>query len=279
MTSSAIHFQNAVPLVLIGAGNMGGALLDGWLGKGMAADKIVVVDPGLSDDRRSHWGGKGVTLADTASGHLDRARTLVLAVKPQLMGGLLSDLLGKVSGTSLVVSVAAGTPVSTFEAKFGFEQPIVRAMPNTPAMIGEGMSVGFANGHVSDDQKAAAHALMASVGSVAWIDDEGLLDAVTGVSGSGPAYVFHMVEALAAAGEAAGLPDALAWQLARQTVIGGGAMLERLDQSASELRENVTSPNGTTAAALEVLMGADGFTDVLTRGVAAATARSRELAK
>ena len=275
-----LHDLNLVaPLVLVGAGNMGGALLDGWLAKGLSGSAVTVVDPGLPDERHRQFVEQGIEVSASVSGQLSNCRTLVLAVKPQLMSPLLLELVGKLSGQCLVISVAAGTTVETFKASLGVDQPIVRVMPNTPAMVGAGMSVGFCNSHVSEQQIAHAHSLMAAVGDVAWIDDEALMDAVTGVSGSGPAYVFYLAEAMTVAGVAAGLPERLAAQLARQTVIGGGALLASSAEPASVLRENVTSPNGTTAAALEVLMADNGLSALMTRAIAAAAARSRELSK
>jgi len=262
---------------LVGGGRMGGALLDGWLQRGLVADHVTVIDPNLSAGATP----PGVTLVGDpgALSAMAAPDVLLLAVKPQVMdtvAGAYRHLGGE--GT-VVLSVAAGRSIAGFATLFGAQAPIVRAMPNTPAAVHRGMTVACANGAVSDTQRTLCDALLSAVGHVAWIADEALMDAVTAVSGSGPAYVFLLAECLAAAGEKAGLPADLAARLARVTVSGAGALLDPAEADPATLRRNVTSPGGTTAAALEVLMAEpDGLGGLLDQAVAAAAARSRALA-
>jgi pyrroline-5-carboxylate reductase len=206
------------------------------------------------------------------------ATVVVLAVKPQVMDAVLAPYPALVRPDTVFLSIAAGRTIGSFEAVLGAAARIVRAMPNTPAAVGRGITVLTGNDNVTAAQRDACEALMTAVGKVAWVSEEGLIDAVTGVSGSGPAYVFHLVEAMAAAGVAAGLPPDLAMQLARETVAGSGELLAQSTDPAATLRENVTSPGGTTAAALDVLMSDEGLTDLMTRAILRATERSRELA-
>jgi pyrroline-5-carboxylate reductase len=201
----------------------------------------------------------------------------VLAVKPQSMGEALPGLAALGNGTTLFLSIAAGTPIESLEAALGPRSPIVRAMPNTPAAIGRGITALVGNARADEPALALAEALMQAVGRTVRLSDESLMDAVTAVSGSGPAYVFLLIEALAAAGEAEGLGRDLALALARATVAGAGALAESSERSPAELRTDVTSPGGTTAAALAVLT--DGLPPLIRRAVAAAAARSRELAR
>ena len=260
-------------IALAGAGKMGGAMLTGWLAGGLDANRVVVVEPFPADDIKA-LAAKGVRLNPKDAGTAD---TLVVAVKPQMFreaGPALKKLVGP--GT-LVVSIMAGTPIAVLEAVCG--GMVVRAMPNTPAAIGRGITVAVAAKNVSAAQRATADALLRATGSVEWVDDESLMDAVTAVSGSGPAYVFLLAEELARAGVEAGLPAELATKLARETVAGSGELLHRSEQDSATLRQNVTSPGGTTAAALEVLMGKDGMQPLMIRAIAAATKRSKELAK
>ncbi len=260
-------------LMLLGCGKMGSAMLEGWLERGLPAGSVWVRDPNPSD-----WLKKqGVNL----NGEMPEAPAIVLvAVKPQMMGDALPDLAALGNGKTLFVSVAAGTTIATFENVLGDRTPIVRAMPNTPAAIGQGISAIVANEHAGTQGLDEAELLLCAVGQVVRLTDESQIDAVTGVSGSGPAYVFHMIETMAAAGEAQGLPADLAMQLAKATVAGAGALAMQADETPSQLRVNVTSPNGTTQAALEVLMDeANGFPALLRRAVAAAADRSRELAR
>jgi pyrroline-5-carboxylate reductase len=269
----------AAPLVLIGAGKMGSAMLSAWLGKGLDPAGVTIIDPGLDEARARDLAGQGVGVAAKASDAVLKApaRILVLAVKPQIMATALSEVAGLAGPETVVVSIAAGIRMETLAAAFAGGQALVRIMPNTPAQVGAGMAVAFANAALKGDDRALVDALMAATGATAWIEDEALMDAVTAVSGSGPAYVFYLAECLAAAGRAAGLEDALAEQLARQTVAGGGALLGAAGEPAAVLRQNVTSPGGTTAAALAVLMAGDGLKLLVEKAVAAAKARSIEL--
>ena len=262
-------------VVLAGAGKMGGALLTGWLAQGLDPARVVVIDPHASDDIRA-LAAKGVRLNPALNGISDVA-ALVVAVKPQMFQEAAASLRRWVQPSTLVVSIMAGTTIAALSSACG--GIVVRAMPNTPAAIGRGITVAVADGNVGAQQRAMAQALLAATGSVEWVDDEALMDAVTAVSGSGPAYVFLLAEELARAGVAAGLPADLAAKLARETVSGSGELLRRSDLDAATLRQNVTSPGGTTAAALNVLMQPDAMQALMTRAVAAATARSKELAK
>jgi pyrroline-5-carboxylate reductase len=273
-TASALAQINA-PLVLAGAGKMGGAMLAGWLAQGLEATRVVVIEPYPSDEIRALV-TKGVRLNPSAK-DVGVAATLVVALKPQLFREAGPDLKPFAGPATLVVSIMAGTTIAAIETVCG--SIVVRAMPNTPAAIGRGITVAVASKNVSADQRAVADALLRATGAVEWVDDEGLMDAVTAVSGSGPAYVFLLAEELARAGVAAGLPADLATKLARETVAGSGELLHRSELASATLRQNVTSPGGTTAAALEVLMAKDGMQSLLTRAVAAATRRSKELAK
>ena len=261
---------NARGLVLVGCGRMGGAMLKGWLARGLRPDAVTVIDPKLAPE----WQDKGLRVNADLPGN---PAVLVLAVKPQMM----ADALGQVPKLSdtLVVSVAAGTTIASFEATFP-GAPIVRVMPNTPAAIGQGISALIGNGRATAAHLDLAEALMRAVGRVVRLEDEGQMDAVTGLSGSGPAYVFHLIETMAKAGEAQGLPADLALELARATVAGAGALTVHEDEDPAVLRQNVTSPNGTTAAGLKVLMDQDaGLPPLMVRTVAAATERGRALGR
>jgi pyrroline-5-carboxylate reductase len=262
-------------LVLAGAGKMGGAMLSGWLAQGLDAKCVAVIEPQPSDEIRA-LAAKGIRLNPSPK-DVGAVATLVVALKPQSFREAGPDLKPFAGPATLVVSIMAGTTIASIEDICGGS--VVRAMPNTPAAIGRGISVAVAAKNVSAAQRAVADALLRATGSVEWVDDESLMDAVTAVSGSGPAYIFLLAEELARAGVEAGLPEALATKLARETVAGSGELLHRSDLASATLRQNVTSPGGTTAAALEVLMGKDGMQSLLTRAVAAATRRSRELAK
>jgi pyrroline-5-carboxylate reductase len=262
-------------IVLAGAGKMGGAMLSGWLARGLDAKRVAVIEPQPSGEI-SALATKGVRLNPSPK-QLGSIATLVIALKPQTFRETGSALKSFSGPSTLVVSIMAGTTIASIEAACGGS--VVRAMPNTPAAIGRGITVAVAAKNVSTAQRAVADALLRATGSVEWVDDESLMDAVTAVSGSGPAYIFLLAEELARAGVEAGLPQELATKLARETVAGSGELLHRSDEPSATLRQNVTSPGGTTAAALEVLMGPDGMQSLLTRAVAAATRRSRELAK
>ena len=259
-------------LVLLGCGKMGSAMLAGWLDRGLPASSVWVIDPNPSD-----WvQARGIHLNTALPAN---PAIVLVAVKPQMMGDALPTLTALGNGSTLFLSVAAGTPISAFEAVLGGDTPIIRAMPNTPAAVGKGITALIGNTRTDAAQMDLAEALVAAVGQVVRLEREDQMDAVTGVSGSGPAYVFHLIETLAAAGEAQGLPAELAMQLAKATVAGAGALAEQSEEDPSQLRVNVTSPQGTTAAALEVLMNeSDGFPALLRKAVAAAADRSRELA-
>jgi pyrroline-5-carboxylate reductase len=262
-------------IVLAGAGKMGGAMLTGWLARGLDGCDVAVIEPHPASEIRALT-ARGVRFNPPAA-DLGAVAALVIAVKPQTFGEAGAALRSFVGPGTLVLSIMAGTTIASISEACGGS--VVRAMPNTPAAIGRGITVAVAAGDVSASQRAMADALLRATGRVEWIDDEALMDAVTAVSGSGPAYVFLLAEELARAGVEAGLPAALATTLARETVSGSGELLHRSELASATLRQNVTSPGGTTAAALEVLMGPDGMQALMTRAVAAATRRSKELAK
>jgi pyrroline-5-carboxylate reductase len=262
-------------IVLAGAGKMGGAMLSGWLARGLDARRVAVIEPYPSDDIKALV-TKGIRLNPSPK-DLGAVATMVVALKPQMFREAEAMLRSFTGSSTLVVSIMAGATIASIEQVCGGS--VVRAMPNTPAAIGRGITVAVAANNVSAAQRAVADALLRATGSVEWVDDESLMDAVTAVSGSGPAYIFLLAEELAHAGVEAGLPAELATKLARETVAGSGELLHRSEAASATLRQNVTSPGGTTAAALEVLMGPDGMQSLLIRAVAAATRRSRELAK
>ena len=264
-------------LVLLGCGKMGGAMLEGWLKGGLTPAQVQVIDPYPSDWLKRQ-AARGVTVNPV---ELAPATVAVIAVKPQMMAEAAPQLValaGQGAGDGTVfLSIAAGTPIAAFEAMFGAATPIIRAMPNTPAAVGRGIAALIGNGAATEAQMAMAEALLGAVGQTVRLDSEEQMHAVTGLSGSGPAYVFHMIEAMAAAGTAAGLPPDLAMRLARATVAGAGALADASPEPAEQLRVDVTSPGGTTAAGLGVLM--PELSDLMTRTVAAAAGRSRELAE
>jgi len=264
-------------ILLVGFGNMGQALARGWLESGRAAAHIRVVEPAPS--ARAVARELGVVASDSVAAALAdfRADVVVLAVKPSQVGGALRECSMAVGAPPVWLSIAAGKTIAALGAELGANAAVVRAMPNTPAAIGKGMTALVANAAVTADQRALCTDLMAAVGAVAWLDEEGHMDAVTAVSGSGPAYVFLLIECLERAALDLGLSPPLARQLALATVSGAGAYAAAADTGPAELRRRVTSPNGTTQAALEVLMADDALGALLTRAVRAAAARSREL--
>jgi pyrroline-5-carboxylate reductase len=262
-------------ILLAGAGKMGGALLTGWLAGGLDPSRVAVIDPLLAPEIAA-LGARGVALNPDAT-VAGKVETLVVAVKPQMFHEAGARLKPFVTDGTAVVSIMAGTTIASLQEVCG--GAVVRAMPNTPAAIGRGITVAVAASDVSATQRSIADALLRATGAVEWVDDESLMDAVTAVSGSGPAYIFLLAEELARAGVEAGLPEALATKLARETVAGAGELLHRSELAASTLRQNVTSPGGTTAAALDVLMGEPGLRALMIRAIAAATKRSRDLAK
>ncbi len=262
-------------LVLVGAGKMGSALLEGWLRFGLDAKKVAVLEPQPSP-QISALAGRGVRLNPDAR-TLAEVAAIVVAVKPQVAGQVLPTLAPMIAASTVVVSIMAGRTLQFLSGTLARPCALVRAMPNMPAAIGRGITVAVPQ-QASDAQRELAHRLLSATGAVEWIEDETLMDAVTAVSGSGPAYVFLLAEALAQAGAAAGLPQPLAAKLARETVAGAGALLHRSALDAAALRKNVTSPGGTTEAALDVLMGKTGLAPLMEAAVAAATKRSRDLA-
>ncbi len=263
-------------VLLVGCGKMGSALLSGWLDRGAAPADVVVVEPGEAAAAFASRGVSVVAAAETVPAAF-RPDVVVLAVKPQVMAAAAAPYARY--SDAVFLSIAAGKTLGFFTGLLGAGAAIVRAMPNTPAAVRRGITVCVANPQVDAARRAVCQTLLEAVGEVAWTEEEGLMDAVTAVSGSGPAYVFLLAEALAAAGAAAGLPAGLADRLARATVAGAGELLHRSPDSAAQLRVNVTSPGGTTAAALAVLMAeGGGMAPLLTEAVAAATRRGRELA-
>ena len=273
--SLATAFTPRHPLVLVGAGKMGSALLGGWLARGLDPKAVVVVDPKPPADsaamlRRAGIGARAEPPAGIA------AKVIVVAVKPQIIGDVLPSLRSLVGKDTVVLSIAAGTTLKNLKAGIG-DAAIVRSIPNTPAQVGRGVTVAIANARVGIGGRALVTELLDAVGDVIWVEKEGMIDAATAVSGSGPAYVFHLVEALAAAAVSAGFDKAAADRLARATVTGAGELLHQSDLPAGTLRQNVTSPKGTTEAALKILMGKGGLTPLMKKAVAAARKRSREL--
>lgn len=262
----------SLSILLVGCGKMGGAMLSGWLEKSLRAEDVVVVEPGGADLPVRVVGDADSIPADF------RPDAVVLAVKPQMMADVLPAYCRFVCPETVFLSVAAGRTIESFRAILGDEAAIVRGMPNTPAAVSRGITVCCANDKVGAAMRDRCTMLLEAVGQVAWVEDEAQMDAVTAVSGSGPAYVFLLAEAMAQAGEKAGLTPNLAALLARATVCGAGELLYRSAEEPATLRKNVTSPNGTTAAALDVLMAEDGLAALMEKAVAAAARRSKELA-
>ena len=264
------------PVMLVGAGKMGLALARGWLDAGLAPSNLVLVDPSPSPEARAFAEDYELPLYAQGTGLLPNV--LVLAVKPQIIDSVMEALQPIIGPRTLALSIAAGIDIARLVRGLGTGR-VMRTMPNTPAQVGKGITGAVAGPDVGPDERATADALLSASGQVVWFDDEADLDALTAVSGSGPAYVFNMVEAMAAAGVQQGLKPEVAMRLARQTVIGAAALMEADPASAETLRTNVTSPNGTTAAALAVLMADDGLTPLMARAVAAARKRSEELGR
>jgi pyrroline-5-carboxylate reductase len=262
-------------LVLLGAGKMGSAMLEGWLARGLAPKKITVIEPQPAKAIKA-LARRGVKI--NPKGKTAPASVVVIAVKPQSAPEALPAITPYVSKTTLAISIMAGRTIGFLEQALPAGAAVARAMPNTPAAIGRGITVAVGNGRVSARQRKQATDLLAAIGAVEWVKDEGLMDAVTATSGSGPAYVFLLAEAMTQAAISAGLPGELAAKLARETIAGSGELLRRSTLDAATLRQNVTSTGGTTAAALEMLMGPGGFDALMTRAIDAATRRGRELA-
>lgn len=265
---------NAGSVLLVGAGKMGMAMAEGWMRAGLPGTSLTLVDPQPHESVAAFARERGATLRTDLP--TETPRVIILAVKPQVMEAVLGQAKPMVGPQTLVISIAAGISSGKIISALGTDR-VVRTMPNTPAQIGKGISGAFAGEAVTGADRDLTEALLAAAGEVVWVEDEALIDAVTAVSGSGPAYVFHLVEAMAGAGEAQGLPAATAMRLARQTVIGAAALMEADASPASQLRQNVTSPNGTTQAALDVLMGDDGLKALMARAITAARRRSEEL--
>ncbi len=268
-----------VKLVMIGCGNMGRAMLAGWLASGrLSPEEVDVVEPNQAN--RDQAAELGVRVHGDAEGVRGLSpKLLMVAVKPQVIAAVLPPYKGMVERGATVLSIAAGIPIATYEEIVGASAAIIRCMPNTPAAIGAGMMVTVANAHANEDLRAYVADLLSASGAVTEIEDEALMDAVTAVSGSGPAYIFNFIEALTAAAEKAGLPADTAALLASQTVYGAARLAFESGTAPGELRRQVTSPNGTTAAALSVLMADDGLGPLLERAVVAAKQRSIELGR
>lgn len=264
------------PVVLIGAGNMGGAMALGWIKSGIAGASIIAADPNPPEAMKARLVEAGVRFVSEAPDNMTAA-VVFIAVKPQVMGAVLASYRKLIGPETIVVSIAAGKTLSFIRQHLG-DAAMVRAMPNTPAMVGRGVTGAFANARVTEAERHLVHALLEVSGPVEWVENEGLIDAVTAVSGSGPAYVFYLVECMAEAGRKLGLPADLAMRLARETVSGAGELLHQSPDHASELRRNVTSPGGTTAAALDVLMAEGAMQPLFDAAIKAARDRAEELA-
>ncbi|MDP4991449.1 MAG: pyrroline-5-carboxylate reductase [Marivita lacus] len=259
-------------LVLLGCGKMGSAMLEGWLAGGLPTTSVWVTDPNPSDWVRA----QGVHLNEDLP---DSPAIVLVAVKPQMMRDALPTLKLLGNGDTTFLSVAAGITIATFEQMLGDSTPVIRSIPNTPAAVKQGITAIIGNAHVTEHQMQMAETLLSAIGQTVRLETEDQMDAVTGLSGSGPAYVFHMIECLARAGEAQGLDSELAMTLAKATVAGSGALAMQADETPSQLRVNVTSPNGTTQAGLNVLMDEDtGLPPLIAKTIDAATKRSKELA-
>lgn len=263
------------PLVLIGAGNMGGAMLNGWLKQGTDPSHVIVIDPKPSEAMAARLAEYGVRHETEAPDGVT-AGVLLVAVKPQITDAALPPAKKLVGEGTVSVSIAAGRTMAYLEGHLG--GAVIRAMPNTPSMVGRGITACFPNSSVTAEARDAVTKLLSVCGEVVWVDEEDHIDAVTAVSGSGPAYAFYLAEAMAEAGRKCGLPADLAMQLARATVSGAGELMHQSEEDAATLRKNVTSPGGTTAAALSVLMDENGLQPLMDKAVAAAYKRAKELA-
>jgi pyrroline-5-carboxylate reductase len=264
-------------LVLVGAGNMGGAMAHRWLEAGLAAPSLTILEPNPSPEIASLAANRGVALNPrTPEPPPDM---LALAVKPQSLDAVAPQIAALAAERTLVLSIIAGKTIANLMARLAEARAVVRAMPNTPAAIGRGVTAAFANAGVTGEQRRWCERLLGAIGAFYWLEDEDAIDAVTAISGGGPAYVFALTEALAAAAERLGLPAELAMSLARGTIEGAGELMRRQGATPpATLRRNVTSPGGTTAAALAVLEGPGGLEDLMIRAAAAARARAAEMA-
>lgn len=269
-------------VALVGCGNMGSAMLAGWLESGVRPERMVVQEPAPSDELVALVSKQGVRVVDVLQASDFRSGTpavVIMAVKPQLMDAVFSQLAPLLGADTLVISIAAGRTIASFEARSKPGTAVIRTIPNTPAAIGRGITVCVGNSAVGEDHRVACETLLSALGDVAWVEDEALIDAATAVSGSGPAYVFLLAECLADAARSLGLSDRLSAKLAEATVAGAGELMRQSQLPPGKLRENVTSPNGTTQAALDVLMAEDGLRPLLKAAVEAACRRSRELSR
>ena len=273
--SAAMSAALPKTLVLIGAGKMGGAMLEGWLRIGIDPAGVTLVDPQPSDEMAALAARQGMALNPAGGG--SPAEVVILATKPQMLDTAAPAVARLIGPGTLLISILAGKTLGDLAQRLPTATAIIRAMPNLPASVQRGATAAAAGPGVTGAQRAMADALLGSIGKVEWLESESLIDAVTGVSGSGPAYVFYLVECLAAAGKAAGLPDDIAERLARATIEGAGEMLYQSPLSPATLRQNVTSPAGTTAAGLEVLMAEDALKPLIIKTVAAAKRRAGEL--
>ncbi len=265
------------PLWLVGCGKMGTAMLRAWLQNGLNPEAVNIIDPCAHQTCPAEILAEQCYDSVTAVDAGISPSIIILAVKPQIMDKVLSALQGKNASQALFISVAAGKTIADIGSRFGHEAAVVRAMPNIPAAVGKGMTGMVKNKYVTPEQQTLVSEMFGACGKAVWLEDEADLNAVTAVSGSGPAYVFHLVEAMTDAGVALGLDEEVASVLARQTIIGAAALLEDSDAPASELRENVTSPKGTTAAALDVLMADDGLAKLMLTAMTKARDRGKEL--
>jgi len=258
---------------------MGSAMLEGWLERGVSPTDVYAVEPNadMVAELQKRYGINARTSTNDLPADLS-PDVVIFAVKPQMMDVAAPDYARFTSPSTVFLSIAAGKTIGYFETIVGDSAAIVRAMPNTPAAVRRGITVACPNAQVTNGQRQFCDELLKAVGDVEWVEDEGLIDAVTALSGGGPAYVFLLAEVMAKAGQDAGLPDALAKRLARVTVSGAGELMHQSDDEPETLRVNVTSPGGTTAEALRVLMADDGWQPLMTKAIAAATARSKELA-
>lgn len=267
------------PILLVGCGKMGGAMLEGWLTSGLPASEVLIQEPNPSPDLTAFCSSHGVSLSPVQSPPR-KPSVIIMAVKPQVMDAVFQTVAPHAGPATIILSIAAGKTIASFAQFLPARSAIVRAMPNTPAAIGRGITVLCPNANVTPPQRALCEQLLTAVGETGWLADESLMDAVTAVSGSGPAYVFLLAEAMTKAGTDAGLDPELAARLARATIAGSGELMRQSPQvEAATLRQNVTSPGGTTAAALDVLMTSDGLPSLMSRAIAAAVARGKSLAK
>jgi len=267
------------PLVLVGCGKMGGALLRGWLSRGVPGKDVFVIDPAPRDLADVQARGVSVLTSFAALPPDLKPGMILLAIKPQFMDEALPAYRRFADQGAVFLSIAAGKTVAYLKEKLGPKAVVIRSMPNTPAAVGRGMSVILRDPKVAPATLDLCGQLLSAVGEIGWIDEEDQINAVTAVSGGGPAYVFLLIECLAEAGRAAGLPADLAMQLARETVVGSGELAHQSSETATQLRQAVMSPKGTTLEAINILMAPDGLQPLMNKAIAAATRRGREIAK